>query len=58
MAADVTPGSSFQARTPHRLFDIPGPIGAPAQLSNIVSADGQQFIFAVSLPTRAAQPPR
>jgi hypothetical protein len=55
MAADVSPGSTFQARTPHRLFDIPGPIGAPAQLSNIVSADGQRFVFAVSVPTRPAR---
>jgi serine/threonine-protein kinase len=58
MVADVTPGASFEARTPRRLFDIPGPIGAPAQLSNIVSADGQRFIFAVSLPARTAQAPR
>jgi mono/diheme cytochrome c family protein len=56
MAVEVSTAPGFAARTPQRLFEIPGPIGAPAQLSNVSSADGQRFVFAVSLPTkRAAQ---
>jgi dipeptidyl aminopeptidase/acylaminoacyl peptidase len=53
MAVEVSTASGFAARTPQRLFEIPGPIGAPAQLSNVSSADGQRFVFAVSLPNRA-----
>jgi hypothetical protein len=52
MSVDVT-GSSFQA--PRRLFELPTPIIAPAQLSAISSADGQRFIFAVNVPTKTAR---
>jgi hypothetical protein len=52
MAVDVATG--FEARVPQRLFEIPGPIGAPAQLSNVSSPDGQRFVFAVSLPAKPA----
>ncbi len=55
MAVDVEAGPSFKVGAPRRLFEIPGPIGAPAQLSNISSPDGQRFVFAVSLPTKPAR---
>ncbi|HEY7498473.1 MAG TPA: hypothetical protein VH740_08165 [Vicinamibacterales bacterium] len=55
MVVKVTTSPAFQSSPPERLFEIPGPIGAPAQLSNIISPDGQRFVFAVSLP---AKPPR
>ncbi len=54
MAVDISTGSAFESRTPQRLFEIPGPIGAPAQLSNVSSPDGQRFVFAVTLPNKAA----
>ena len=49
MAVDVTTAPAFEARAPQRLFEIPGPIGAPAQLSNVSSPDGQRFVFAVNV---------
>jgi eukaryotic-like serine/threonine-protein kinase len=49
MAVDVGSGPS-QAGTPTQLFRFPTPIGAPAQLSTIVSADGQRFVQAVAAP--------
>ncbi len=49
MAVDLTTAPAFEARAPQRLFEIPGPIGAPAQLSNVSSPDGQRFVFAVSV---------
>ena len=49
MAVDLTTAPAFEARPPQRLFEIPGPIGAPAQLSNVSSPDGQRFVFAVSV---------
>jgi mono/diheme cytochrome c family protein len=53
MAVDI--GGSGSA-TPRVLFQVPPGIGAPAQLSNISSPDGQRFVFAVNLPPRAAPP--
>jgi mono/diheme cytochrome c family protein len=52
---DVTTSPTFQAGQPRTLFRLPGPILAPAQLSNVASADGQRFIFLAQMP--AAQPP-
>lgn len=55
MAAAVTTTPTLEVRPPERLFEIPAPIVAPAQLSNISSADGQRFVFAVPVPTKAAR---
>jgi len=55
MAADVSTGSSFESRTPKPLFEIPTPIGAPAQLSTVCSPDGERFVFAVNVPARAVR---
>jgi mono/diheme cytochrome c family protein len=52
MAAEVNTTPSFEARQPQALFEIPAPIVAPAQLSNISSPDGQRFVFAVPVPSR------
>jgi hypothetical protein len=52
MSVDLATSSGFESRPPQRLFEIPGPIGAPAQLSNVGSADGQRFVFAVTLPSK------
>jgi Tol biopolymer transport system component/mono/diheme cytochrome c family protein len=53
MAVAVSASAGFQTQAPQKLFEIPAPIGAPAQLSEIASPDGQRFIFAVNLPARA-----
>jgi mono/diheme cytochrome c family protein len=50
MAVELTTGAAIQAGTPQRLFELPTPIGAPAQLSNVSSPDGQRFVFAVNVP--------
>ena len=55
MAAEVSTTPLFEVRPPQRLFEIPAPIVAPAQLSNIGSADGQRFVFAVPVPTKPAK---
>jgi hypothetical protein len=55
MAIEITTSPALQAGVPKRLFEIPGPIGAPARLSNIISPDGQRFVFAVTLPTKTAR---
>ena len=55
MAAEVSTTPTLVVRPPARLFEIPSPIVAPAQLSNIGSADGQRFVFAVPVPTRPAK---
>jgi WD40-like Beta Propeller Repeat len=52
MAVDLGGGPS-QPGTPTSLFRFPSPIGAPAQLSTIVSADGQRFVQAVAAPPRS-----
>lgn len=50
MAVDVTTAAGIQTGAPQRLFELPGPIGAPAQLSSVSSPDGQRFVFAVTVP--------
>jgi len=55
MAVEVTPAPAFETRAPRPLFEIPTPIGAPAQLSNVSSPDGQRFVFAVNVPSRTAR---
>jgi Tol biopolymer transport system component len=50
MAVEVTTGGVIQAGAARRLFELPSPIGAPAQLSNVSSPDGQRFVFAVNVP--------
>lgn len=55
MAVDVSTGPSFEVRAPKPLFEIPTPIGAPAQLSTVSSPDGERFVFAVNVPSRPAR---
>jgi WD40-like Beta Propeller Repeat len=55
MAVDVTTAGEFSAQSPRPLFEIPVPIGAPAQLSTVSSADGQRFVFAVPIPSKPAR---
>jgi Tol biopolymer transport system component len=56
MAVDVTTTPTFQAGTPRKLFQLPGPLpGNPMQWKN-VSQDGQKFVFA--MPIRVAGPAR
>jgi hypothetical protein len=52
MAADVSGDGPFQAGPPKPLFQLPNPVGAPAQLSSVSSADGQRFVFAVNVAQR------
>jgi hypothetical protein len=54
MAVDLASGVS-QPGAPSQLFRLPGPIGTPAQLSTIVSADGQRFVAAVAAPRSPAR---
>ncbi len=44
MAVDVTPGSSFQAGTPRKLFDVPGVIN---NRRFVATPDGQRFLVPV-----------
>ena len=54
MAVDLSGGATFQSGTPSLLFRFQqGTLLGPAQVSSIVSADGQRFVFAV--PTRPTQ---
>jgi WD40 repeat protein len=55
MAVDVSAGPSFEVRAPKPLFEIPSPIGAPAQLSTVSSPDGERFVFAVNVPSRVVR---
>jgi Tol biopolymer transport system component len=55
MAVEVSATPGFEARAPRPLFEIPTPIIAPAQLSNVSSPDGQRFVFAVNVPSRAVR---
>jgi mono/diheme cytochrome c family protein len=55
MAADVAATPAFETRAPQRLFELTNGVGAPAQLSTVISPDGQRFIFAVNLPARPAR---
>jgi hypothetical protein len=52
MAADVSGSTTLDVNAPRMLFQLPPGIGAPAQLSNVSSPDGQRFVFAVNLPPR------
>jgi hypothetical protein len=49
MAVDVTTTPLFETRAAQRLFELPTPVGAPAQLSTVSSPDGQRFVFAVTV---------
>lgn len=54
MAADVTSGgTTLQSGTPSMLFRFSQPLRQPAQVSSIVSADGQRFVLAVPAPPRS-----
>jgi mono/diheme cytochrome c family protein len=55
MAVDITTTPAFQAQTPRPLFELPVPVGPPAQLGAVGSPDGQRFVFAVNLPTKPAK---
>jgi Tol biopolymer transport system component len=55
MAVEVTAAPTFEGRAPRPLFEIPTPIIAPAQLSTVSSPDGQRFVFAVNVPSRAVR---
>jgi len=55
IAIEVKTANAFELGARERLFEIPAPIVAPAQLSNISSADGQRFVFAVPLPSKGSQ---
>jgi WD40-like Beta Propeller Repeat len=48
--AYVSVRANIQAGAARRLFELPSPVGAPAQLSNVSSPDGQRFVFAVNVP--------
>lgn len=52
MVVEVTGSGAPQFTAARALFTVPPGIGAPAQLSNISTADGQRFVFAVNVPTR------
>jgi hypothetical protein len=54
MSVDLSGGLS-QLSAPMQLFRFPSPIGSPAQLSTIISADGQRFVQAVAAPRSAAR---
>jgi len=47
MTVDI---SGSEPSAPRTLFQLPPGVGAPAQLSNISSPDGQRFVFAVTVP--------
>jgi mono/diheme cytochrome c family protein len=56
MAVDVEGTAPFKTGTPTLLFKLPTGVLAPAQLSNVGTADGQRFVFAVVVaPRRATQ---
>jgi hypothetical protein len=57
MAAEVVSTSPFKVGTSKPIFTMPGNVGAPAQLSNISSPDGQRFVFAVNVAPRPAAAP-
>src|SRR5688572_1512895 len=55
MAAEVTStASGVESGTPRVLFALPPGVGGPAQLSSVATPDGERFVFALSLPPRAA----
>ena len=53
MSVDLANLQTRQPPAPRRLFDLQFGVGAPAQLSAVSSPDGQRFLFAVNLPSRA-----
>jgi hypothetical protein len=53
MAVDVQSEAPLRFGAPRLIFKIPNPIGAPAQLSNISTPDGQRVVFAIN-----AAPPK
>jgi Tol biopolymer transport system component len=55
MAVEITTAPAFAVGAPRRLLEVPTPIGAPAQLSAVSSPDGQRFVFAVNVPSRAVR---
>jgi Tol biopolymer transport system component/mono/diheme cytochrome c family protein len=58
MAVEVSSTSPLRFGAPRALFKVPSPVGAPAQLSSIASADGQRFVFAMNVtPAPAIAPP-
>jgi mono/diheme cytochrome c family protein len=54
MAVDVDAAGDIESSAPRVLFQLPAGVGVPAQLSNVSTADGQRFVFAVNLPQRTA----
>jgi hypothetical protein len=54
MAVDVSAAGGSDASTPRALFPLSPGAGPPAQLSNVSSADGQRFLFTVTVPPTAA----
>ena len=54
MAVDLATTSALPASAPRQLFKLQTPIGAPAQLSNVSSPDGQRFVFAVNVSAKPA----
>jgi hypothetical protein len=50
MAAEI---AGTEPAAPRALFQLPPGVGAPAQLSNISSPDGQRFVFALPVPPAA-----
>jgi hypothetical protein len=57
MAVDVTDRPTFQTGSPRKLFQLPTPVGAPAQVSAVGTRDGQRFVFAVDVAPRTAARP-
>jgi hypothetical protein len=51
MAVDVLSEAPLRFGAPRVVFKIPSPIGAPAQLSNISTPDGQRVVFAMNAAT-------
>jgi len=50
MAVEID--SSGVAGAPRALFQVPSPIGAPAQLSSVATPDGARFVFLQQVTTR------
>jgi WD40 repeat protein len=55
MAVDVSTAPAFEVKAQQRLFDLTNGVGAPAQLSTVMSPDGQRFVFAVNVPSRGTK---
>jgi hypothetical protein len=48
MAVDITTAPALSAGTPRRLFELPGPFPASAQVSSIGTIDGERWVFPVA----------